>query len=61
MHPRPHARNIFTNILPYIWSIPRQVDQAEALTFFFMYKYIIDGHKKWPTPIFRLFWKFLWQ
>ena len=24
---------------------------------FFSLKYVIDGHKKWPTPIFRFFGK----
>ena len=26
----------------------------------FFFKYVIDGDKKWPTPIFKFFWKFLW-
>ena len=35
-----------------IWGIPRQIDQAEAITFF-SFKYVIDGHEKRPASIKR--------
>ena len=36
-----------------VWGIPHQIDQAETITIFFLFKYVIDGHKKWSTPILR--------
>ena len=31
--------------------------QAETLDFLFLFKYVVDGHKKRPVSIFRFFLK----
>ena len=44
----------------YVWGIPHPIIQAETLTIFFPFKYVTESYKN-DTPIFRIFWKVLWQ